>query len=379
MNKHSDIGASSAFRWMACPGSVSLSKKAPPQEPNEAAEEGTAAHMLLEACISNASEARSFLGKVFNGFTVTEEMADAVQTAVDWAFQKRDEMGGIIEVEQAFDLSSLYEGLYGRNDINIFKRGQRIVVADYKHGQTAVEVRENQQLLFYALGAAIVHEYDFEDVEMVIIQPRSPHANGPIRSWTVNKDYLANWAQVLVSAAKLARSPNAPLSQGAHCRFCVAKGICPKQGEAVEKALEISTKNVISLPEVSTLSDLQIAKILEGKKLIEDFIEEVKRAALHRLKAGEKIEGLKLVAGRGSRVWKSEAAAEAHLESALGEDAYTKKLLSVAQAEKALGKVQLKDLWVDIPGSETVAPTSDRRKEVQALEGTLKLGKKGAM
>jgi uncharacterized protein DUF2800 len=376
--KHSDIGASSAARWMNCSGSVALCEKAPPRESSEAADEGTAAHELLEACVLDASHARHFLGQKFNGFTVTGEMADAVQTAVDWAFRKREEIGGIIEVEQKFDLSELFPGLYGTNDINIFKRGKRLVVCDYKHGQTAVEVQENKQLLFYALGAARKHNFEFEDVEMVIVQPRCPHPAGPIRSWIVKKEYLVSWGTVLVEAARLTQSPGAPLYRGEWCRYCPAKGICPKQNEAVEKALDISTNNVIRLPEVTALTDLQMVKILEGKKLIEDFIDNVQRAALHRLKNGEKIEGLKLVAGRGARIWKNEDDAKTYLEEHLGDGAYTKKLLSVAQVEKVLPKKDIETLWVDIAGNETVAHTSDRRKEIQALEGTLKLSKKGA-
>lgn len=377
--KHSPIGASSSYRWTNCPGSVALSEKAPPKESSDAADEGTAAHMLLEACILDATHARNFLGQVFNKFKVTEEMADAVQTCVDWTFKKRDEMGGLIEVEREFDLSSLYPGLYGTNDINIFKKGKRLVVCDYKHGQNSIEVKENKQLLFYALGAAIVHNYEFDDVEMVIVQPRCSHPAGPVRSWVVNKDYLISWSRTLVEAAKLTQSPGAPLYRGDWCKYCPAKGICPKQSEAVEKALDISTQNVIQLPTVATLTDQQVTRILEAKKQIEDFISEVQRSALHRLQSGETIEGLKLVAGRASRIWLDEGKATTYLIERLGEGAFTKKLLTPAATESVLPKKDIEHMWISVSGGETVAPASDRRKEIKALEGTLKLSKKGAI
>lgn len=363
---------------MNCPGSVALSDKAPPDTSSEAAEEGTAAHDLGEACLLDASEARNFLGQMFNGFTVTPEMADAVQVYVSWAYEKRHEMGGIMEVESRFDLSAIAPGVAGHNDLCIYKPGKKLVIADFKYGQNVVEVNENKQLLVYALGAALKWNFDFEEVEMVIVQPRAPHPSGPIRSWTVRREYLMNWSQVMVESARLTERPGAPLSRGSWCKYCPAVGMCPRQSEAVEKALEVSMQNVVALPAPTSLSDKQISRILEARKQIEDFLDAVQKVALFRLQAGEKIDGLKLVAGRGRRTWADPEAAEAYLVERLGDAAYKRELLSVAQAEKEIPKKDLEKLWVDIPGNETVAPTSDRRKEIQPIEGILQIKKKGA-
>jgi hypothetical protein len=46
--KHSKFAASSAKRWLNCPGSVRLSEKAPPQFESIYAKEGTDAHECLE-------------------------------------------------------------------------------------------------------------------------------------------------------------------------------------------------------------------------------------------------------------------------------------------------------------------------------------------
>jgi hypothetical protein len=378
--QHARLSPSSAPRWFACSGSVNLSDKAPAQESSDAADEGTAGHSLLEKCVLEASNTSEFLGLTIGGYLVNEEMASSVQLAVDYVFKKRSEIGGTVEVEERLDLTKIHPDIFGTLDICIFKKGKRLVIIDFKYGLSRVEVRDNKQLLTYALGAALKHGFDFEEAELVIVQPRAPHPEGTIRSWVVTKQYLQSWSPILAEAARLTESPDAPLVLGEHCGFCPAKGICPRQNEVVEKSLMISTKDkTISLPSIANLTDEQIVRIIEHQGQIEDFLSEVKRLALHRLKAGEKIEGLKLVAGRGSRVWIDEEAVATHLVALLSPDlAYSKKLLSPAQAETLLPKTSLEHLWTKIDGNETVAHSSDRRKEIQPVAGKLVLNSKGA-
>ena len=377
MNKHARLSPSSAARWMACPGSVKLSENAPPKDSSVSADEGTAAHTLLERCILEATEPSHFLGESFNGFEVTEEMISGVRLAFDYVFKKRNEIGGVIEVETRLDLTKIHPDIFGTLDISIFKAGKRLVILDYKNGVQPVEVRDNRQLLTYALGKALEVNFDIEDAELVIIQPNAPHLEGPIRNWIISRDYLVSWAPILGEAARLTERSDAPLFRGDHCQYCPAKGLCPKQKEVLEQALAVSVSDTsITLPRVAALSDEQIARLVEYQGQIEDFLAEVKSVALHRLENGERIKGLKLVAGRGSRSWINEAEAETHLVTHLGQNAYTKKLVSVAQAEKLLPKESIEHFWVKFEGSPTVAASSDRRKEIQPLAGTLTITKK---
>lgn len=372
--KHARLSPSSSGRWMACPRSSDLTRQAPPQESSSASNEGTAAHSLLEKCILEAIEPSEFLGKEIDGIEVTDEMVSGVKLAVDYVFKKRQDIGGVIEVESYVSLVDIHPDIWGTLDISIFKSGKRLVIVDYKNGVKVVEARDNRQLLVYALGKAMAVNWDIEDIEVVIIQPNAPHNEGPIRSWVVGRDYLLNWAPILKEAARLTDRSDASLVRGEHCHYCPAKGICPKQKEAVEQALTVPVSDsTISLPRIASLTDEQIARIVEHQSQIEDFLTEVKSVALHRLENGEKIKGLKLVAGRGSRAWSNEAESEQYLSAQIGESAYTKKLISVAQAEKLLPKESLEKFWVKFEGSPTVAAASDRRKEIQTVTGTLKL------
>jgi hypothetical protein len=341
------------------------------------AEEGTAAHELSELCLKEGKDAREFLGQIINGFEVTEEMASAVQIYIDHVRKTHAQVGGVLSVERHFNLEHLHIGLMGTNDACIMKPNGTLVVFDFKYGVSPVEAANNKQLLYYALGAAHECNFDFQDVRLEIVQPRAPHIHGPIRSWTVSKAYLVEWSFVLLVAAKKTQEPNAPLVRGAWCGYCPAKGLCPKLNEAVTEAVGLEVIEGRPLA-IESLSDEQIVRVIQNRKLIEEFIESVKSYALHRMMNGEKIEGLKLVAGNSRRVWANEATAEKVLVEELGTSAYKKTLLSPAQAEKLIGKLKVEGLISEIPGSETVAHVSDRKKEIQPLNGKLILNKKGS-
>jgi hypothetical protein len=67
------------------------------------------------------------------------------------------------------------------------------------------------------------------------------------------------------------------------------------------------------------------------------------------------------------RKWQDEERIATVLVDTLGDGAYTKKLLSVSQAEKALGKANkalVQDYIIKPPGKPTVAPLSDKRPAI---------------
>lgn len=222
---HSRLSASASERWTSCPGSVALSRNAPPQESSSAADEGTAAHALAERCLDEGVSARDFINEDIHDFLITEEMASAVDIYVDYVRARHRELGGVLLVEKHFNLEQLHAGLMGTNDACIVRRGNRLVVFDFKYGFSPVDATNNKQVLYYGLGAAHEIDFDFRELEVVIVQPRAPHANGPIRSWVVSKQYLVEWSYILIQAAALTQKENAPLVRGDWCQYCPAKGL----------------------------------------------------------------------------------------------------------------------------------------------------------
>lgn len=369
MRLHSKLGASSAKRWMSCPGSVSLIEKCPPKKESAFAQEGTAAHALAELVAKNnligkggpnafyyvgrESEVPGFLKE----YKITEEMAEGVQEYVDHARNVLNSLnGGEVLVEHKFHLKHIHPDFFGTCDLVIMQAFGELHVFDFKFGAgIAVEVRLNEQMMFYALGALELG--DFTKVVLHICQPRAEHPEGTIRSWSTTPDELINFGKILKTKAIATAYPDAPLSPGEHCRFCPAAAVCPALHTKAMEVAKTEFRDPV-LPEPKMLTPEHLAKVMEFRKLIEKWFEQVEEHCLLELMAGRKIEGVKLVSKRSSREWID---AES-VGRTLGETAYTKKLCSVAQAEKIFGKDRIVGLFQTIDGGVTVAHESDRRK-----------------
>lgn len=356
---HSLLGASAAKRWMNCHGSISLIRKCPPVPSGPAAEEGTAAHELAETVFKNTPNAHWYVGKKkFNGYDVTEEMAGHVQDYVDYVRVIRNRLKGELLIEHKFHLEHLHPDFYGTCDAVVMQPFGELHVFDFKYGFGVVEVEDNEQVQYYALGALELG--DFTKIVLHICQPRASHEDGKFRSWETTPEALLEFGKKLRAAALETQKKNAKLAAGEWCFFCPAAGVCPQLHST---AVEVARTDFMEpkLPDATMLTAAQVVKVIEHRKLIENWFDAVEAHALAELQAGKKIPGLKMVNGRSSRSWTDEAEAEKILKSKLGEAAYQKKLLSVAQAEKTPAKNLISGLILTQKGSIQVASEKDKR------------------
>jgi len=375
MGKHAKLAPSAAKRWINCPGSIALCSKVEKKTSTYAAE-GTAAHELAEQCISIGAEPEDFIDQKINDFVVTEEMAEAVSVYTSYVTELlQDSM--LYEVEKKFNLNWIDEDIFGTNDCFILK-GNELHVIDYKHGKgTIVEPQNNPQLMIYALGAIhdvwergdkIINALSIiENVHLTIVQPRADHAEGQIRTWKTTAKQLIFWGlHVLREAANTTRKPNANLAVGDHCKFCDAISICPEQEKY---AIEIAKSDFQSLPDPTSMSGKEIARVMEASDVFKKWAEEAVGYALVQMQNGVEIPGYKLVKRKSNRKWIDDASAENLLNSLIGEEAYNMKLISPTQAEKKLKKLghspeMIADQWEKPDTGLTLAKDTDRRKEV---------------
>ena len=359
---HSVHGASSASRWMACPASVKLIEKSPPQKSSHYAAEGTCAHELAEVAILQEKPCSDFIGETFEGWEVTEEMADYVQTYVDYVQAAAKRPNTDILIEERFDLSHIREGMFGSNDACVLEFMGTLEVIDLKYGKgIPVSPENNKQLMYYALGA--VHGSDFKDVKLTIIQPR---VEDPIKSWTTTIDRLLEFEQELGRAVDETLKPDAKATTGDHCRFCAAKAICTAQRRDVQEISRVDFQNAepvteASLPAPSDMDEQMLNKVLNHSKSIKEWIDSVGAYAQHRLENGHYVKGYKLVRGRANRKVESET----ELQMALGDGIYEKKLKGIGKLEKEFGKKEVADFLYKPEPKLTMAPEHDKRAEVE--------------
>jgi hypothetical protein len=369
---HSKLGASSSERWFECPGSVALCDLVPKKPDTEWSKEGTNAHTFMEFMLkrpgvtgpSALPNARHYLGKekeIKLDFKLTPEMADYVQDFVDRVLWQYHQMpGAIMHVEKKFHLKHIHPDLYGTSDVVLVQPFGKIYVIDFKYGAgVAVDVIENSQLLYYGLGASFGE--DFGEIILVIAQPRID--GGEWQEWETTPEYMLEFSKTLKQKALATQKKNAPLQEGEWCRWCDASGICPQlQKKAVVAAQTDFTEEGAKLPEVTKMTDEQVVRVIEFEKTITSWIGAVKEAAFLRLMSGEKIEGLKLVRGKGSREWQDED----EVLKVFGKDVMTApKLMTPSAAEKALGKKAVGEFILSIQGGIQIAAASDKRAEVK--------------
>src|SRR3546814_17567355 len=87
---------------------------------------------------------------------VDEEMVEAVQVFLD-TIRRDYKPGDVLVVEQRFDLSSWYPGLFGKCDAVLYRPSTgELRVYDLKYGRgVPVEVERNSQELYYGIGATM--------------------------------------------------------------------------------------------------------------------------------------------------------------------------------------------------------------------------------
>lgn len=373
---HATLGASSASRWINCPGSVRMSEGMP-NTSSDFAREGTAAHELAERALAAKKPASAFIGETIGGFEVDEEMAEAVQIYVDAVNEAAN--GNLLVIEQRFSLEALNPPvpMFGTADAIIWDAKTKVLtVMDLKYGAgVPVKVENSPQLSYYALGAMLTMEdrgVRPERIRMCIVQPRYRHQDGPVRFFEIDSYTLrVEWADDLMEYARRTLDADAPLQEGDWCRFCPAQAKCPLLHKKALEAARSEFDDGFSPPAPETLTDAQISDILSKADGFKSWVNSVQAYAAAKLQSGGKIPGYKLVAKRATRKWTDEEEAVSVLEN-MGldeDDIYVKKMLSPAQAEDRLGKnkvvkERLAPLVQSVSSGYTIASISDKRPAV---------------
>jgi hypothetical protein len=334
-------------------------------------------------------------------FVVDADRAERVQVAIEYIRNRVNSFNGSARVlaEQRVDPSYLLgtSDMAGTVDVQIFGDGV-IEIIDYKDGIQPVDA--TLQLEQYAVGVLSQLRipanlmYPYHSVRLTTIQPKLAFRGlNPITTNIADiKYFLDDVVGSLAAEAYAVKQPDAALVPGeSQCKYCRAKGGCRALAESVMKEVNVMFSPTAQSPmdlvqqsadkSPTTMDNDQLRQILEAAPLLRQMMEGVEEEAMRRLQAGQTIPGLKLVHGRGSRVWahNEDEMAEKLLAMGIPKGAiYETKLVSPAKAEKLtwekrdgtksqLSKKQLERLneyITKMAGKLTVVPESDSRPAV---------------
>lgn len=279
-SQHSKFGASSAARFLACPASFRAGEDAKKTgmdsrraKSSDYADEGTAAHLLAEMCLTSNKTTNDFVGQQITlghrpdrPFSVTSDFAEDVDVYVDLvkSFQL---LGCDVSLEQTVEPAWAWTGdldnpqdpdlpfdLFGTADCVAVRPvpgtidNYELRIADLKFGRgVVVEAKNNAQLRYYALGAlrrTMLQGKKIASVTMFVVQPRAYHKDGPVRHETLTTQELLDWARrTLKPGIDRALEPDQPYASGEHCRFCPAILTCPEAAKAALNTARAAFQN----------------------------------------------------------------------------------------------------------------------------------------
>lgn len=375
------ILAPSAKEWVHCGLAAKFLASKEEDEGSEAAQFGTETHALAEAYINESLKLTAYDANVAPTAeelkkTLTlyndemEYLANSYSTyvveQVDFE-RKRTGKEPIVLIEQYLEMDYAPD-THGTVDCCIIA-GDTLTVIDNKTGFIKVTAEEdgqlNSQLAIYGLYAykAFKDVYAIKEIRLVIYQERIHN----LSEIAVTAEQLEAWGKdVLVPAAQNAMSENPKSASGWWCKYCPGKATCrTRHDEAFSAAGEMKQPNL--------MTDEEIEAVLPKLDSVIAYAEAVKEYALKKaIEQGRRWTGFKLVESQTKRKITDEIAVGKILTDA-GYDPYTKKLLSISDIQKMVGKSQFDSLvgnYVTRPkGQPTLVPEGDSRTEIIIEKG----------
>lgn len=341
------FGASSAFRWVKCPPSA-LKPDDYEDVSSDAAIAGTRAHAWLAYLLDEGAAHGNAWPVDYVGLAHPEDeknvldadTAEAIGVAVAYvASVLHTSPDAELFVEKTWHAADIHPDAFGTADVVIRMPHGSVIVVDYKNGTHKVPVALNYQLMFYGVASRGAGQ----NVNGVIVQ-RSWNGGATIDKHTFSEDELQTFVFDAAMAAASA-DPNGEHVAGRHCKFCWKATTCSAM------ALEMDIVSAEPFPHGLTPETAPAA--MARAALAEAYAGAVAAEAYSLAMRGTPPNGYKLVEGRASREWVAPDAPQ-ELERESGVKMSRTEWLSVAQAEKTLGKKRsgelMRDLIVRTPG-----------------------------
>lgn len=348
---HAPLPPSSAHLWVRCAGWRRMQTLVEPlPEDDTKTREGEAAHWAVARVLDGHQIGA---GEIMpNGEPLTDEMCEGADLMDDAIGPERSSL----MVESRVHCDFVHPDNWGTPDAwRLFDN--TLDVWDYKFGHRHVPAFENWQLLNYA--AAIVSTLGLEGrmppssirVRLTIVQPRDYHSGGPVRTWELAGEELAEYARRLQEAARAADTPDALCTPHDHCGDCAARHACPALQQAALAYVETATVALpLSLPPAALAR--QLAVLDWAADLIKARRDGLAAQAVAVLRHGEALPGWTLKQGSGRERWKVGVEEVLALGAMMGVEVAKPDALTPKQAIKAGLPAEVVSAYTETPVGE---------------------------
>jgi hypothetical protein len=320
-----EIRCSKLARPMVCAGFLFLDYYEPPA--GNAAKEGTAAGEYLQFLLEGklvpqvASNGVFFDNDMkFHATRLAEEIKSRAvttilcETRIDW------------QTRSGVWIRGQYDAAF------VDKRGY-LCIEDLKYGWGIVEVKENWQLLGYAIGEIIRRGQAFEKISLKIHQPRPHHEEGEVREWLLTYEELLEYKEKIEKRFEEIVNGRRDLQTSDKCKYCPAAAeACPAFSRLFYRALEVSTEffqDKLSNEEIAA----QLDQIKRAEEVLKIKLDSLVELGSDRIRQGQVIPNYVLSHRYGNRTWKSNVTPET-FKMLTGKSVIEENFMSPAKVEK---------------------------------------------
>lgn len=336
--------------WLACPMGLTMQNRYGNRYPaGAAAEEGTAAHWVLEQTLASLYD--ELPGVAPSGVAITEDMKAHALGAVDYA----DSLGGEILSEKRLVMKlPNTPNVVGTADIIVLPPdGKTVHVIDYKYGYTHVPA-DSPQLKIY--GVAARQEFQREAVHLHVIQPRD-YTVKPIRTHHFTPAEQNDFCAQVTMALKLAASPKPVAIPGSHCNRCPGRGQCAAVRDW--SMVEEHAGSDAQLSPEAVAAELYLAR--RQAELAAARVKGLEDEASHVLRTGGLVPGWSMQSKPGREQWTDEQPVLSLAEGfGLLDTVSVRRLITPNQAIKAGLPAELVRMHTTRPqGEAKLVPTGE--------------------
>lgn len=290
----------------------------PDTSDNEEAKIGTASHELFVPMIE--SMARGHVNFPQPDQVIGQTASNGVewdQASYDGALMFSEEVERIMRdtdcynpiVEQRVMIPRIHSELWGTPDCRLFSpKKMTLYMLDYKYGHRPVEAFENYQMIEYTIGCIdeLIEGKKITDesinVEIIIVQPRAPHWQGPVRRWTVNGAELRGYANTLYNVEHAALSGESTCNTGPECRDCSARHACGTLQAAGGAVMDFVNKPIpVDLDPMALSTEITLLR--RAYELLSARLEGLEAQAEGIIQIGGTVPGYSLAQGYGRKKW----------------------------------------------------------------------------
>lgn len=303
---HAPIPPSSTARIEVCPGSRAK-EAAHPQEETIEKREGTASHWAAQRFLLDDM---TFVGETAdNGVVLNDEMIAGARMYANHIMQR----GPVGDVEKVTASGALHPDNWGTPDHSVWVTAQfTLYIDDYKYGHKYVTPVLNRQCINYALlKAKELLLPPHAKVVITIVQPRSYHRDGPIRTWATTVGDLQEPGRKLAKSFAISMQPNAPVnaSDVDQCEDCSARMDCEAFLAETYRSVDYGY-NPAPLGMTPTAKAKHRKLLYRAEKFIKSAREGLDEDIKSTLRMRSNVPGFAMLSKKGRIGWNDAAAAD---------------------------------------------------------------------